>query len=169
VQITFQLTPEDYYYGLLVWRTRKAWQRWLLRFAYASVGLTVPVAVFVLFVHPDSQSLKISGALLAFAALWFTFMLAGPKFSAHRQFRGSPTAQSPITMETSDAGVAIHSAYGDSKVSWSAYVAWAEAKSVFVILPQPRIYVPIPKRAFTPEQMNEFREILRRNIRPMKR
>jgi hypothetical protein len=45
-------------------------------------------------------------------------------------------------------------------------MAWGEDKAVFVILPQPRIYVPIPKRAFTAEQQNEFRELLRRNIKP---
>ncbi len=71
-----------------------------------------------------------------------------------------------MTIEASDAGLAVHSAYGESKVSWSAYMAWAEVKSVFVILPQPRIYVPIPERAFTAEQLNEFRELLRRNIEP---
>ncbi len=70
-----------------------------------------------------------------------------------------------MTMEASDTGLTVHTAHADSKASWSAYVAWAETKSVFVILPQPRIYVPIPKRAFTPEQLVEFRELLGRHIK----
>jgi len=73
-----------------------------------------------------------------------------------------------MTIEPSDAGLHIQSAHADSKVAWSAYVAWGENKTVFVILPQPRIYVPIPKRAFSAEQLSEFREILRRNILPKK-
>jgi hypothetical protein len=117
---------------------------------------------------PSVQTLKISGAILLFAALWFSFMLLAPRYSARRQFRGSPTAQSPMTLGITDAGLEIHSAHSDSKVAWSAFVAWAESKSLFVILPQPRIYIPIPKRAFTEEQVSEFREILRRNIVPRK-
>jgi hypothetical protein len=37
-------------------------------------------------------------------------------------------------------------------------------KSVFVIMPQPRLYIAIPKRAFSEEQISEFRELLRRNV-----
>jgi hypothetical protein len=33
-----------------------------------------------------------------------------------------------------------------------------------VILPQARIYMTIPKRAFSEEQVGEFRDMLRRNI-----
>jgi len=118
----------------------------------------------VAYIRPNSQTIKISATIFAFAALWFTYMWAAPRFWARRQFRANPSAQSPITIEASDAGLDVHSAYAESKVSWSAYVAWAEAKSVFVILPQPRIYIPIPKRAFDDAQVDEFREILRRNI-----
>jgi YcxB-like protein len=52
----------------------------------------------------------------------------------------------------------------DSNVSWSAYIGWSEGQRVFVLFPQPRIYVPIPKRAFNEEQLAEFREILKHNI-----
>jgi YcxB-like protein len=130
------------------------------------MGLTIPVAVLLTYVRRDSQTLETSAAIVVFAALWFTFMSAGPWLSARRQYRNTPTAHTPITIDASDTGLHIQSVHADSKVVWSAYVAWREYKSVFVILPQPRIYVPIPKRAFTIEQLNEFRELLRRNIKP---
>jgi hypothetical protein len=166
VQVSFQLTPEDVRQGMFVWRTIKLWRRWLLRCSYLLMGLTIPAAGLLLYVRPGSQTLKTSAAIWAFAAFWFTFMLAAPRFSARRQFRGNPSAQSAITVMASDAGMELHSAHVESKVSWSAYVAWAEGKTVFVILPQPRTYVIIPKRALTLEQIGEFREILGRNIQP---
>jgi hypothetical protein len=166
VRITFQLTAEDYYWGLLAWLNLKAWRRWLLRCAYFLMSLSIPVGMLLAFVRPDPKTIKTSAAILGFAALWFIYMWTAPRFSGRRQFRGSPSAQSRMTIDASDAGLAVHSAYGESQVSWSAYIAWAEAKSIFVILPQPRIYVPIPKRAFTAEQLNEFRELLRRNVKP---
>lgn len=58
----------------------------------------------------------------------------------------------------------MRSEHYDSQVKWSTYIGWSEGKSVFVLLPQPRIYIPIPKRAFSEQQLAEFREILRRNI-----
>jgi hypothetical protein len=48
-------------------------------------------------------------------------------------------------------------------------MGWGEEESVFVLLPQPLIYLPIPKRAFTEQQQAEFREALRRNIRPLRK
>ena len=58
----------------------------------------------------------------------------------------------------------VQSQHYDSRVAWSTYIGWAEVESVFVLFPQPRIYVPIPKRAFDDRQLAEFREMLRRNI-----
>jgi hypothetical protein len=168
VQITFQLIPEDYYQGLLLWRSLKSWRRWLLRCAYVLVGLMLLTSVALPFVRPDSGMLKLWATPFAFGVFWFAFMLGAPWLSARRQYRNTPTAHGPMTIEPSDAGLHIQSAHADSKVAWSAYVAWGENKTVFVILPQPRIYVPIPKRAFSAEQLSEFREILRRNILPKK-
>jgi len=133
------------------------------------MSLTIPSAALLAYTQPDSYTLEISAAIIAFAALWFTYMLAAPRLSSRRQFRNTPTAQNPITIEALDSGLHIQSVHADSRVAWSAYVGWTEGKSVFVILPQPRIYVPIPKRALTPEQLNEFREMLRRNISPPKK
>jgi len=128
------------------------------------MGVTVLVNLFLVFVQRDFATSKISVAILAFVALWFAFVRITPKMSSRRQFQSNPSAQSPMTIEVSDLGFALNSSYADSKLSWSAFVAWAEGKLVFALLPQPRIYFPIPKRAFTTEQLDEFREILRRNV-----
>ena len=58
----------------------------------------------------------------------------------------------------------MRSRHADSQIAWSTFIDWREEKSVFVVFPQPRAYVPIPKRAFTDQQQVEFRETLRRNI-----
>ena len=68
----------------------------------------------------------------------------------------------------SESGLRMQSKHTDSQLAWAAFIGWREAKSVFVIFPQPRTYVPIPKRAFTEQQQVEFRETLRRNVLPFK-
>ena len=164
IGFTFQLTAADYYHGLLVWRGLRWWRRWLIRCAYVVVALTIPVAILLVCLRPNLESFKSSGEILGFAAVWFGFMLGGPWISSKRQFAGTPSAQSPMTVEASDDGMEVQTAHANSKLSWSAYIAWAEGKSVFVVLPQPRIYIPIPKRALSNEQIDQFREILRRNV-----
>ena len=73
-------------------------------------------------------------------------------------------AQSQITLDVSEQGLEFHNPHADSRVAWSAYVAWGEVRLVFVIMPQPRIYIAIPKRAFGEGQVEEFREMLRRHV-----
>jgi YcxB-like protein len=79
-----------------------------------------------------------------------------------------PSAQDPITLTVSESGLRVQSRHADSQIAWSAFIGWREEKSVFVVFTQPRLYVPIPKRAFTDEQQAEFRGTLRRNILPFK-
>src|SRR5580698_484530 len=164
MQVTYQLTAEDYYQGLLAWRSRNAWRRWFLRIAYFVVGSAFLISLADVLFARNAARLQTSLSGIAFAAIWFAIMWFGPRFSARRQFRNSPTAQSPIMLNATETGLEIRSAHGESRVLWTAFGAWSERKSVFGILPQPRIYYPIPKRAFTDEQLSEFRELLRNNI-----
>lgn len=75
-----------------------------------------------------------------------------------------PSSKVLITLDASDAGLHFLSAVEDSKVSWSAFVRWAEGDGVFALFLSPNASIPIPKRALTAEQQAEFREILGRNI-----
>ena len=122
--------------------------------------------VFVLQLFVASATIVSVAPGIVLSAGFLILIFAGPSLSGRRQFRNSPSAHDPMTIEASDAGLEIHSVHADSKVAWSAYMAWGENETVFLILPQPRIYVPIPKRAFAAEQESEFRELLRRNIKP---
>jgi hypothetical protein len=127
------------------------------------MGLIFLVSVVQMFAAPAHFVTGLPGLVFSVAALLFIW--AGPSLSGRRQFRNTPSAHDPMTVEASASGLQIHSIHADSQVAWSAYMAWGEYKSVFVILPQPRIFVPIPKRAFTSEQLAEFRELLSRNIK----
>jgi YcxB-like protein len=127
--------------------------------AFASL---TSLATIVLVRGTETTKVAVFG--LVFSAFWFAYMLLGPRFYSRRQLRNNPVAQSPITLNASEQGLEIRSAHSEARVAWSAYVAWAEAKSVFVIMPQPRIYMAIPKRAFGAEQLREFREMLQSHI-----
>lgn len=164
MQVTYQLTPEDLYQGCLAWRDQRKWRKWLRWFAYFFVaGASLTTLLMILFA-PSPATTPIALGGVAFGVVWFAWMLLAPRFFSKRQFRNHPMAQSPIILSTSETGFQFQNAHADSNVAWSAYIGWAESKSVFVIMPQPRIYITIPKRAFAEEQVGEFREMLQRNI-----
>lgn len=164
MEVTFQLTPDDYRDGLIAWRNLRSWRKWGIRAAGVFFGLGFFVFALQLFVVSTTLISVVPGLLVSAGFLILIF--AGPSLSARRQFRNTPSAHDPMTVGASDSGLQIHSVHANSKVAWTTYMAWGEGKSVFVILPQPRIYVPIPKRAFTDEQLAEFRELLVRNVKP---
>ncbi len=166
MQVTFQLTANDYRDGLIAWRNLKSWRRWSFRLLWIVVCVLIALSLALLAFRPSISALQTVGPLLAMGGLWLAALTVGPWLSARRQFRNMPSAQDPITVHASDEGLEVHSVHANSKLAWSIYVAWGEHKSVFVVLPQPRIYIPIPKGAFTAEQQSEFRELLRRNIKP---
>jgi len=167
MDVSYQLTEDDYRHGLLAWRSSSAWRRWNRR-----VGLVVMVPLLVsstilLLRNPELR--LVSSLSLGFAVFWLLAVWIGPRLQARLQFRRMPSAQSPMAVTISDSEMHLRSQHYDSHISWSTYIGWAEEESVFVLFPQPRIYLPIPKRAFTPEQLADFRETLRRNIVAPKR
>ena len=164
MQVTFQLTPEDYRHGLLARRNFRTSTRWFIRGAWLVVCLLLLISIAQLTANPISVALGTVTPAIIIAVCWTVFLLWGPGLSARRQFKNSPSAQGPTTIEVSESGLHLQSSNVDSNVAWSAYFGWTEDKSVFVLMPQPRICFPIPKRAFSSEQIEHFRDILRRNI-----
>lgn len=108
---------------------------------------------------------RASFPLLAVGIIWIAVLWARPRFSARRRFRDTPSARSPITLEVSERELHFRSSCEDYKVAWSVLVGWGEGKTVFALFPSPRVQFPVPKRAFTPEQLAEFRGRLLRLIK----
>jgi hypothetical protein len=69
-----------------------------------------------------------------------------------------------MAMTVSGSEIHFRSQHFDSHIAWSMFISWTEGKSLFLLFPQPHLYAIIPKRAFSKDQLAEFREILRRNI-----
>ena len=168
MELTYQLTADDFRHGMIAWRMKSGWRRWTYRFGLV---IMVPILVFsatMLVAYPHSALRRDLWIMLGASLFWLAFVSSMPWLSARMQFRRMPTALVPMTVAISEAGIRMQSQLADSQLTWSAFVGWREEKSVFVVFPQPRTYVPIPKRAFTEQEQAEFREILRRNVLPFR-
>jgi hypothetical protein len=165
MEVTFQLTANDFWRSTLAWRNARTWKKWSFRILPTCCVIMAALVSWSLWLNPQYRG---SSPLLVGAILWMIFTWARPRITAWRRVRDTPLAASPITLEISDRGLHFRSLTEDSQVSWSAFVGWAEAKNVFSLFSSPRTSFPIPKRAFTEQQKAEFRETLRRNILPYK-
>jgi YcxB-like protein len=168
MEVTYQLTADDFRHGMIAWRMKSTWRRWSHRL---NIAVMVPILAFsatMLVVYPHSWLKQDLWIMLGASVFWLAFIWITPWLSARMQFRRMPSAQDPVTLAVSESGLRVQSRHGDSQTAWSAFIGWREEKSVFVVSPQPRIYIPIPKRAFTEQQQPEFRETLRRHILPFK-
>jgi hypothetical protein len=168
MEVNYQLTVDDFRRAIKVYRTRTPFLRWTVRFGIGFAILVLATGVILLILAPHGGAFQNLMPLCILFMFWITIMWASPYLSARSQFRGSPSAKAPITLDVSDAGLQFRSQHTDSKVDWSAYVKWLEEKAIFAIFPNPRVFIVIPKRAFTVDQVSEFRELLRQHVKPQK-
>lgn len=78
--------------------------------------------------------------------------------------KGSPGASLPHTVDISESGLYSRSSAAEARFTWELIVGWAEVERVFALFPSPLSFFPIPKRAMTDHEQNEFRVLLRSKV-----
>jgi hypothetical protein len=165
MEVTYQLTANDYLRVLKASRKYSAILRWAYRLSIFFAFCLMGWATLVLIGNPSRQGFLDVLPLFLLVGFWLTFLVGWPHFSARSQFRGSPSAKAPVTLDANDPGLRFYSSYYDLTLSWAALVRSVEERDIIALFITHRIFHPIPKRAFTPEQLVQFREMLQRNIR----
>lgn len=166
MEVNYQLTVDDFRRAIKTYRTRTPFLSWTVRVGIGFAILIFATGVTLLILEPHGHAFRNLIPLYIFYTLWTLVFWTSPYLSARSQFRGSPSATAPITLDVTDAGLHFRSQHTDSKVDWSAYVKWLEEKTIFALFPTPKIFIVIPKRAFTVDQVSEFRELLRQHVKP---
>jgi hypothetical protein len=174
MEVTYQLTADDFRHGNTAWREScPSGQRsyWINFWSSFVASMVLALCAGILLLSPHSRFERALWFLCGGSALWvlcLAIACARTGRSLRSQFQGMPSAQDGMALEISESGLRFRSSHGNSQLGWSTFTGWAEEEFVFVVFPQPRTFVAIPKRAFTKQQQTEFREMLRRNILPFK-
>jgi len=166
MEVSYQLTVDDFRRAIKAYRTRTPFLRWTVRVGIGFAILVLATGVTLLILEPHGDAFRNLIPLYILFSLWTLAFWGAPYLSARSQFRGSRAAKAPMTLDVTDAGLQFRSQHTDSKVDWSAYVKWLEEKTIFALFPNPKIFIVIPKRAFTVDQVSEFRELLRQHVKP---
>jgi hypothetical protein len=163
MEISYQLTEDDYRQGYKAFRRRKKSSLWLYRFGWFSLICVLAAALFESTYGPD-RTFPTLALLWGLVAFWIYCLWYAPRRVARKMISGSPGASLPHTADISEDGLYIRTSAGESRLTWILITGWAEADRVFALFPSPFSFFPIPKRAITDQQQGEFRTLLRNQV-----
>ena len=123
----------------------------------------VGAGLFLLLFHGGSTKYSATPPFVI-AILWILVLWGGPWWAARVQYTKQPSAQGPRTMTLDDSGVHLRWETGESKLEWRVFMRWVESKDQFLLYSSPKCFNMLPKRALTPEQLAEFRVLLKAKI-----
>ena len=162
MEVTFELTADDFYDAMKACRRKTVVAPWALPAITVAFGLLVTYLLF----HGSPFKNLIPLVLACMFGLIVSILAPLSRHSAaRRQFQCNPSTKGLITLTVSESGINLRSQHTDSTAAWSSFVLWCEGKSVFAMMMSPVIFYALPKRAFSTDQLIEFRELLRLNIR----
>jgi hypothetical protein len=161
LEISYQLTTEDYRRGFEAFRRRTSYSRWLNRFSTGCFVVTLVALLLLLVSGARLSSLLLLAGLVGF---WAWYLWYCPHSIANKMIKGSPGASMPRTLEISESGIYVRTAAAESRFTWELIVGWSEVESVFALFPSPISFIPVPKRAMTADQQKEFRSLLLRTL-----
>src|SRR5215813_3230913 len=160
--IHYELTKDDFRRALLLHRRKN--KRFSLTVILLVLFTILGVVLPILAMRDEDHDLFLTVLPIVIAIVfWMSFFVA-PRTSAKKQFGSSPSSQGRIDMEVSESGIHFRSANAESTAKWQTFVRCLEDKWVLMLMSSAVMFVVIPKRAFTPEQLNEFRSYIPETI-----
>jgi hypothetical protein len=159
LQISYQLTVDDYRQAFKAFRKRTPFSRWVYFLVTPLFVLVAASALLLTFFGPD-RSFHNLFPLWAIVAFWAWYIWCCRYRVANRMMKGNPSALLPHTMDVSESGIFSRTSASETRFTWDIIVGWAEVERVFVLFLSPVSFFPIPKRAISSDQQNELRTLL---------
>jgi len=156
LSIRFRLTEED---GLNAMRATST-PSWGLFLFVLLLALLFLVGIYLI-----NQNFPVAGWLwLVMSAGIGIAVYEVPRIQVKRNLRSSPSAQGEIVLALDDEGTVATFPTGESRLNWRAYTKYKETGSMFLLFFSPYRYVSIPKRAMTPQQIEDLRALVKARI-----
>lgn len=166
MQITYKLTQSDFVQGMN-WNTKRATILWLVAWALLILGSLGILARLLLQSSPAMVNITPLCVLMICWAVLFLWVL--PWWAARMFYRRQPSVEGPRTMLVDDSGVQWHWDGGSVSAEWRTFIRWYEGKNGFLLYSSPVLFNIVPKRAFSDDQVAEFRTLLLQHIASDKR
>jgi len=137
-----------------------------------SLAATIALLIIVLVVlFPDARMAfshsplldGLLGAVILAAGLVAALLIAAPglrRRAARNTLRDSPGLAEPIDYTFDEDGFAVRSTYSQARYPWEQLWDWRETERIVLILPTPRNFYVVPKRALDRAALDRLRGYL---------
>ena len=160
MEVTYKLTQEDFVDSFIAHRHR----RWSFRILVSITSIFFGGSLFLIVLRPTAETVSNVAPMLAVAAVWGVLLWVSPRKGGRSQFTKQPSAQGLITLIWDTSGVHWRWDGGTANIEYKNFIRFLESKHHFLLYSSPACFNIVPKRAFTPEQLSEFRSLLGEHI-----
>jgi hypothetical protein len=110
-----------------------------------------------------------------FSGIWQLALLTGlvtfavhlcPRLMWKRSYRKDKGLHEEISMEISESGIRATGQNFEGTFGWAVYIRFLESESILLLYPSPNMFHIFPKRAFSPDQLELFLELIRGKLLP---
>lgn len=162
MEVTYELTKADLVDAVKVHRNRSAFSKWFPRTIATIAFVAAGVGLLQMASSRTSQTFSNFAPLFVLAALWAGIIWVSPWLFAKRML--GPSLKGPRTIQVDARGIQLRWSGGKSDFAWNNFIRYLEGNNHFLLYTSPALFTVVPKRAFMPEQLAEFRTILGRDI-----
>jgi YcxB-like protein len=160
ISVTYRVEEGDYLAGqrLSLWKG-----------PYRRMGLlmlALPVLVFVLAIGSFLLGKTAYGVAMLAVAIFLVLLrwLFMPR-GWRQAYRADQRWQRDITFQASPEHVVFDTPVSHAVVDWALFSEFIESERVMLLFQPGRIANILPTRAFTPDQLERLRELVRENLR----
>jgi len=161
MQVTFRLNEQDFVDAYHLFMKSTPRHRRVIRQTMPWVGGALILLSIAVLVTEPSATLAVLGVIFGLYMLYCGFAL---RRFFRNIYRKDPRFKEEFSMEASDAGVRMSSPTEDSQMKWATFIRALESDRIFMLFQAEWLFNVLPKHAFSPGDVDEFRELLRRNV-----
>lgn len=162
IKITYRLTEPDYRAAYELFAAHEPSMRRASRRVLPWLGVLItllPLASLIKAPH-ENRGLAVITLLFGIYMVYCGFAL---KLYFRKLYR-SDSVQHDCTAVIDEEGVHVVTPDSDSRLEWSSYVRILESERIFMLFHSAWIFNIVPKSAFSPGEMEAFRELAYRKI-----
>jgi hypothetical protein len=161
MKIAYRITEEDFMHAHDLFIANEKWTRRMSRRIMPwTGGLMLLLSILILSLAKDPF------VAVPFGLMGAYFLYCG--FALRRFFRKlyrkDQRYHHEITADISEEGVHVVTPSADTQLKWSAIVRFLESDKIFMFFYAEWNFSVVPKRAFAPDEIDPYRDLLHRKI-----
>lgn len=169
--IEFNITEDDFVDFQRQFARLRPWYTKLVpRFAEVMIVilLLLLLLAFTEGTNVGLQTLNTLGPLVLLLAVIVAYFRFFSRYQSRLLCRKSQNLLGAMILDASNESFSVVSTRGRTQDDWTSFRKFSETDRLFMLFMDPPLCTVIPKRAFTPDQLEEFRTLLREKIGPAK-